>query len=537
MHGYYSAAIPFEGGKHGMGILTRERPLRVRRLALPGTEEARTCMIAEFSEYIFCGTHLSVTDTDQIASLQIIVREAEKTGKPFFLAGDLNCEPGSRTGQWLGRNFILLSDTAHHTWPADKPVKTIDYIALYKNNAARSIVKLKTRMMDETKASDHRAVYADIRFRISPEKLFFGEPYLQDMTDDGITVMFQTRTPVSTWIEYGTDTLHLQSARTLLAGQEPCLGLENSIRLDGIQRDVKYYYRVCAREVQLNEAYYKILGNTVKTPFYSFTLPSSHTQDFTAFVMNDLHERDDVMQRLLEVVRQKGFSHFDFGFYNGDCVPDPYGQEHTIVRVNKLMTAVNASECFTTLIRGNHEIRNAYSAGLVSLMRNFGGKTYGAFTWGNTRFVVLDCSEDKPDSTWGYYGLNDFSKLRKDQVEFLKKEISSKAFRKAHHHILLNHIPIWGEDDVYTDGFHPWTALWEPLLKKAGFDIDIVAHAHNYYFYEKGVKGNPVPQYGGGSPSLGSQDIGTIAILQSRGESLRLIVFDAAGNKRLDREL
>ena len=58
-------------------------------------------------------------------------------------------------------------------------------------------------------------------------------------------------------------------------------------------------------------------------------------------------------------------------------------------------------------------------------------KTYGAFSWGDTRFVMLDCGEDKPDSTWVYYGLNDFTGLRKDQVSFLSKELSGKEFKQA----------------------------------------------------------------------------------------------------------
>ncbi len=89
------------------------------------------------------------------------------------------------------------------------------------------------------------------------------------------------------------------------------------------------------------------------------------------------------------------------------------------------------------------------------------------FSWGDTRFVVLDCGEDKPDDFWVYYGLNDFTKLRLDQKAFLEKELKSKEFKKARRHILINHIPIWGDKDVYTDNYHPWTALWSPLLEKS----------------------------------------------------------------------
>ena len=45
----YAPAIDFEGGKYGIGILSRERPISVRQYALPGSEEARTLLVAEFA--------------------------------------------------------------------------------------------------------------------------------------------------------------------------------------------------------------------------------------------------------------------------------------------------------------------------------------------------------------------------------------------------------------------------------------------------------------------------------------------------------
>ena len=60
-----------------------------------------------------------------------------------------------------------------------------------------------------------------------------------------------------------------------------------------------------------------------------------------------------------------------------------------------------------------------------------GDKTYGSFSWGDTRFVILDCGEDKDDNTPVYYGFNDFSGLRKDQTNFLIEETISPEFKLA----------------------------------------------------------------------------------------------------------
>lgn len=531
MRAFYSPTIGLEGGKYGMGLLAKNKPLAVKRIKLPGREEVRTAVIAEYPNYVFCGTHFSLNDDDRISSIRILCAEAEKYNKPFFLAGDLNTDLKQPSGKLLQQEFKILNDVKKNTWPANKPKTTIDYVAVYKKHADM-VALLRSNVVNEPSASDHLPVYADVRIKLPADKLFYSEPYLQDFTYDGITVMFQTNAVVHTWIEYGTDTTDLKTARTLLSGQEPCFDIENKIRLNELKPGVKYYYRVCAQEILKNEAYHKILGNKVSTPFYSFTLPSPDTEKFTMVVLNDLHEQDKVMNKLFNVVKSKGID-YDFSVFNGDCVPEPRDRAHAIRRVNALTAAANAAEKPTIIIRGNHEIRNSYSAGMLSLTQNLGGKTYGAFSWGDTRFVILDCGEDKKDSTPVYYGLNDFSQLRQDQAIFLAKELKEKEFKRAERRILIQHIPIWGDSNVYTDGYHPWTRLWNPALQDADFDMDITAHAHRYYVLEKNVKGNPCPVIAGGGPE---ERGATIMVLQKDGKELRMRVFNTKGETLLDRQ-
>ena len=59
MYASYAPAIDYQGGKYGIGILSREKPLAVHRYAMPGREERRALIVAEFAEYIFCCSHFS----------------------------------------------------------------------------------------------------------------------------------------------------------------------------------------------------------------------------------------------------------------------------------------------------------------------------------------------------------------------------------------------------------------------------------------------------------------------------------------------
>lgn len=164
LHPTYAAAIPFDGGKYGIGILSKEKPLSVRQLALPGREEARVLLLAEFDDYLFASTHLSLTTEDRMASLSLIREVSAVANKPFFIAGDWNAEPQSPFIEDLTRDFVLLTDTADYTYPADMPNRCIDYIAGYAAKVC-SFSKDTSYVSEEPLASDHRPVVSVIHIK------------------------------------------------------------------------------------------------------------------------------------------------------------------------------------------------------------------------------------------------------------------------------------------------------------------------------------------------------------------------------------
>lgn len=518
MYPIFAKAIPFDGGSYGIGLLAREHPLSVKRIALPGREEARVLLLAEFADYYIGCTHLSLTPEDQLASLNVIRDVASRLDKPFLLAGDWNAVPGSRMIQEIQKDFTLLNSLKQATYPADKPDSVIDYIALWKATG-RSVVRKGGTVLPDTVSSDHRPVMAKVRFLQRADRLFYAEPYLQNPSENGITVMFQTRVMAHCWVEYGTDTLNLKRASALRDGQAVCHDIENKIRLSGLKGGTPYYYRVCAREIGDYQSYSKVFGDTVRSSFYRFCLPASGQKDFTAIVLNDMHVYGRLENKLSE--KLDSIPH-DFVVFNGDCLPEPADRDEAMENINRLARLFHGSSCPLFFVRGNHEIRNAYSAGMSSLFDNPGGNTYGAFSWGDTRFIVLDCGEDKPDDHWVYYGLNDFSAFREDQAVFLKKELQSRAFLQASCRILINHIPLWGNEDDYV----PCQKLWGPILQHAPIDLNLSAHTHHFAYYPKGKVGNPFPVYVGGGYKL---DEATCGILQRKGETLTFTVVNLDG--------
>ncbi len=158
-HPVFGAAIDFDGGRYGVGILSHEIPLSIRRIPLLG-EEPRVLLVVELEDYVIACTHLDLEEAQRMASVPLIVEEAQRWQKPFLLAGDWNDEPGSELLELMTQYFtVLSSDEA--TYPADKPTECIDYVAAFNGRAEA----LESHVIDEPEASDHRPLVVWVRLR------------------------------------------------------------------------------------------------------------------------------------------------------------------------------------------------------------------------------------------------------------------------------------------------------------------------------------------------------------------------------------
>ncbi|MBO7067665.1 MAG: metallophosphoesterase [Bacteroidaceae bacterium] len=520
----FARSIDYDGGKYGVGILTRERPLSVTRTPLPG-KEPRVLLVVELKNYVMACTHLDLAEENRLASVPIIVAEAQKWQKPFLIAGDWNDEPDSKLMNELRQHFVINTGKKA-TYPADKPKVCIDYIASYKGQPA---VTLNHQVIDEPKASDHRPLIANLRLPLKAEQLMTVKPYLQDPQPTRMTVMFQTTAPAHCWVEYGTDRNDLTRKRALLDGQEVCFDIENRITLDNLQPGQQYYYRVCVVDLLMKHAYEFHTGDTLRTQFYQFQTPKVDGTDFTCVIFNDLHEHQGTYDFLRDTLRATGI-HPDFVIFNGDCLPEPYDREHAMRMIHSLADPINGAEIPIFFIRGNHEIRNYYSAGMHRLIGYPNDKTYGGISWGDTRFMVLDCGEDKPDDHREYAGFNDFTQLRAEETAFIKRELKSKEFRSAKRKILISHIPVFGNDDKY----QPCSETWGPLLKSQPFDAAIFAHTHKFLYSPNGLEGAAYPVVNGDGPNI---QRAAVTILQKQGNKLHLKTLSRTSANCIDVDL
>ena len=528
MHWTYGAAIDYRGGKYGIGMLSKEKPVGHKVVPLPGREEARAFLLVEFKDYFVGCTHFSLNPEDRAASVQVILDAVKNIKKPLFIGGDLNCTYESAPLVALREHFTLLSDQNQPTFPAPEPKECIDYIFGLNNGNGYS--RLYRAVVNEPIASDHRPLFVDIRMKARLEDIFRTKPYLQNPTGNGITVSWFTNVPVESWVEYGIGGKLDQRAELFVDGQKICNDTHEKIRLENLEPGQTYSYRVCSREITVYEAYRKEFGETAISDTYTFRLPSSKDTDFTAVILNDIHQQRPMIELHTKMFKELGS--WDFVVFNGDVIDDPKNADQAINSMTLINDMASAASKPVFYMRGNHEIRNAFSIGLRDLFDYIGDKTYCAFNWGDTRIVMLDCGEDKPDSTWVYYGLNDFNGLREDQADFLRHEMKTKEFKKADRRILIHHIPIYG---MREGGYNPSFEKWGDILAKAPFDVSLNGHTHRFAYHPKGSVGNNFPVIvGGGNRPQGA----TFMILQKKGKTMTLRVLDPNdGSEKLKLDL
>ncbi len=166
MYASFGPAIDYQGGKYGIGVLSKEKPINVAYYPLPGKEEKRCLLVVEFEKYVFCCSHWSLTKADRDATVKIVAEKMKEQKKLTFVSGDFNAEPKEKSIQELQKDWTILSADAF-TFPADDPSVRIDYICGADPTGKRDAAQLSKGVADafvasETVASDHRPIVVKV---------------------------------------------------------------------------------------------------------------------------------------------------------------------------------------------------------------------------------------------------------------------------------------------------------------------------------------------------------------------------------------
>lgn len=167
---YFSESLPYGGGSYGNAILTRLPVNGFRRHFLPNAEdhEPRSAGIlaveANGVPIRFVSTHFNHRSAELRLEQARELRRLLGTGNgATIVAGDLNATPESAVLEslqtWLAMAF---AENPEPTSPARNPKAKIDYVLMDRKSAW---TVLETRVLEESEASDHRAVLAVLELK------------------------------------------------------------------------------------------------------------------------------------------------------------------------------------------------------------------------------------------------------------------------------------------------------------------------------------------------------------------------------------
>ncbi len=151
--------------QYGNAVLTRlpvaaaELHLLTYRSEGEGYKEQRGCLEVETPDFICLATHWGLDQQErmgQSADLLRLAARAEASGKPVVILGDLNAVSVAPEIAPLRERMTDAGAGAGPTFPADRPVRRIDYCFLprsWRVAAARVV---------PSEASDHRALVVDV---------------------------------------------------------------------------------------------------------------------------------------------------------------------------------------------------------------------------------------------------------------------------------------------------------------------------------------------------------------------------------------
>jgi UDP-2,3-diacylglucosamine pyrophosphatase LpxH len=304
---------------------------------------------------------------------------------------------------------------------------------------------------------------------------FLHGPYLQNVSETEATIVFNTNKLVvpGVMLKSGKSDFELKVSST--DGLVDVGSHIHKIRIKNLKPGQEYQYKLYAKEIVQYRPYEVIFGKELESEEFTFKTfdPAQKKVNFTMFC--DIHDRAGKLAKYLD---SNDIEKQDCYFLNGDIMG--HIEEEAQVYSSFLDTCISrfASEKPFFYARGNHETRGKFARELKNYLDLPNDQYYYAVTVGNTRFIVLDGGEDKPDTEEVYAGLADFDNFRLEGLEWLKKEVISDEYANARFKVVIVHMPILkNKKNGY--GMEFLAEHYGPVLQEAQIDLMISGHMHD----------------------------------------------------------
>lgn len=317
-------------------------------------------------------------------------------------------------------------------------------------------------------------------------------PYMQAMTDDGVTIVWTTNKSAVSWVEIapdGTDSFYALERKPFYDTKHGNRVIDSlhTVRVEGLQAGTTYRYRIFSKEVMGNQGHRIMYGNIASSEVYrnkpfSFTTLSIHKREINFKVVNDIHNRADMLSNMLRDVKP---ANTDFVIFNGDMVSTMTNEKVIFDGFMDSVVNIFAKEVPIFYARGNHETRGAFSVKFPDYFPTTTNNLYYTFRQGPVYFIVLDGGEDKPDTDIEYSELSQFDAYRTKQQAWLRDVVETPEYKEALYRVVIIHIPPLGST---WHGTQELERKFLNILNYSNVDIMLCGHNHQYSYIEPGSK-------------------------------------------------
>ncbi|MEN8248106.1 MAG: metallophosphoesterase family protein [Bacteroidota bacterium] len=314
---------------------------------------------------------------------------------------------------------------------------------------------------------------------LQKQPVFMVPPYLQNVKDDGITVMWETVFPAGGKVEYGlieeldNATHQAEKATTM-----------HQITLTGLQKDTDYYYRV--------------ISGTTASPIQKFHTKISKDKPFKFIVVGDNRTYPKVFENVIKLAARENA---DLILNVGDVVTSGHRLDEWVDEYFYPMRYIGGTVPGYISI-GNHEYGGYWDELRVPPFEDrvdhptesTGSNEYWFdFTYGNSSFIFIDANKEEGPK-------GDRISPGSQQYQWFERSLK-KAEKESQWTFVLFHHPPYSEcwSGGYYDGEAHLREEIVPLIEMNGVDITFNGHTHDY---ERGLPHPPYnPETGEGSNS------------------------------------
>ena len=313
-------------------------------------------------------------------------------------------------------------------------------------------------------------------------------PWVSEARTDRVTILWTSDVPGMAYVELADGTKIWET----FAGRRIFHRL-HSVRIDGLEPGQVVRYRVCGQNLEDDSnARNPKFGDFYEGEWHSVRTFNPKASECRFSVFNDVHNR---VQWYEALAAQVDSASTDFLFLNGDIASAANHQLDEFVKL-EIEPLGNLPAGIPVLFgRGNHEGRGNNVELMADVYPNSDpAPFYYTFRQGPVAFIVFDAGETGKSRSILYSGSDVYEDYLNEQIEWAKKAVKERSFRKAPVKVCLLHVPMIDHPDKTDYLLQRWLNVHiVPLLNKAGVDLMIGADLHEAMYCEPGTMNNDFP--------------------------------------------